>query len=147
MAKFNQNGQWSLSGDEDSLMFKTGEQRSSGKNDIIERKAIDPNGEEAKAIFDRLAKSILEGAQSNQYRQATNEELFGHLVPSEEQVEKAEKDWEEKFSGWYEEAQKPIEPQKKSAEWGLCKSFKDELTEEELEKYEREEREFNIKSR
>ena len=62
MAKFNQGGQWTITGSEDTLLFKTGEKQHSGKNELIERKKVDPNSEEAKQFFDELAKSILSGA-------------------------------------------------------------------------------------
>ena len=132
MAKFNQGGQWTITGSEDTLLFKTGEKRHSGKNELIERKKVDPNSEEAKRFFDELAKSILSGAP----KQPTDERLFGHLVVSEEQVQKAEQEWNDKLNGFYEEAAKPLEKQDsmKNTEWGSGKSFNDSLAPEELEK-------------
>jgi|SRR5688500_7819581 len=88
--------------------------------------------------FSELANSIIRDTPP----QPTNEQMFGHLVPSEEQVRKAEHEWENKISGFYEEATKPIEPQVET-EWGNCKSFKDTLTEEELKKYIEEEKKFD----
>ena len=139
MATFNKSGQWSLSGDEESLLFKTNEKKSSGKTELLKREEIDPNSEEAKQYFQNLAKAILAGVP----KQPTNETLFGRLVPSEEQVVAAEKDWENKIGGFYEEAKKPIESVNKSSEWGNCKSFKDQLSEEELAEYRKEENAFN----
>jgi len=143
MAKFNQGGQWSLHGNEDGLLFKTNEKKDSSKTELIDKRKVDPNSEEAKAIFDRLAKSILENSKTNEFRQPTNEELFGHLVPTDELVEKANNDWENKIGGFYKEAEKPIDSRHKEREWGMCKSFKDRLTEEELKKYEQEEQGLN----
>jgi hypothetical protein len=43
----------------------------------------------------------------NPPKQPTDEQLFGHLVPSEEAIQKAENSWNNKMS-WLEEAQRPI---------------------------------------
>jgi hypothetical protein len=138
---YNKGGQWSLSGTEDNLLFKTGEKKDSGKPEITENRKVDPDSEEAKAIFDKLAKAILDGTP----KQPTDEEMFGHLVVTEEQVKKAEQDWENKIGNGYNEASKPIDPNHDSREWGECKSFKDRLTEEELNKYLQEEEQLNKK--
>jgi hypothetical protein len=131
MAKFNQGGQWSLTGDENTLLFKTGEKRQAGKNEVIERRKVDPNSEEAKKLFEALAKAIVSGAP----KQPTNEELFGHLVVSEESLQKAEDDWNNKINDFYTEAAKPLEKQdsRENLDWGNGKSFNDSLSPEELE--------------
>jgi len=134
MTTYNSNGQWSLSGNEESLLFKTNEKKDSGKTELIERVKVDPNSEEAKAIFERLAKSIVRDTP----KQPTDEELFGHLVPTEEQIQKADHEWENKLQLGYEEASKPIDPNHEDREWGMCKSFRDRLTEEELKKKKKE---------
>lgn len=61
--------------------------------------------------------------------QATDEELFGHLVVSEEQLKKAEAEYENKLNKWYAEANKNVD--NKDIEWGQGKSFNSTLTEEE----------------
>lgn len=134
MATFNKNGQWVLTGNEDSLLFKTGERKQAGKGELIECKKVDPNSEEAKQYFAELAKSILAGSRQNGFRQATDEELFGHLVVSEEQVQKAEQDWNNQINDFYKEASKPLEKQdsRENLDWGSGKSFNDSLTPEEL---------------
>jgi len=136
MAKFNQGGQWTITGSEDTLLFKTGEKRHSGKGPVIEKKKVDPDSEEAKQFFNDLAKSILSGSKENGFRQATDQELFGGLVVSEEQLQKAEDDWNNQLNGFYKEAAKPLEKQDSvdNAEWGSGKSFNDSLAPEELEK-------------
>lgn len=40
-------------------------------------------------------------------KQPTDQEMFGHLIPSEEQIQKAEDKWNNTFN-WLQEAQKPI---------------------------------------
>jgi hypothetical protein len=136
MAKFNQGGQWTITGSEDTLLFKTGEKRHSGKGPVTEKKKVDPDSEEGKKFFSDLSKSILSGSKTNGFRQATDQELFGGLVVSEEQVQKAEQEWDNQLNGFYEEAAKPLGKQdpKDNAEWGSGKSFNDDLASEELEK-------------
>ena len=86
--------------------------------------------------FDGLATSIIADTPP----QPTDEQLFGHLVPTEEEVKKAEYEYENRIRLGYEEALKPIDPEHDKREWGVCKSFKDSLTEEELKQYNNEER-------
>jgi hypothetical protein len=57
--------------------------------------------------------------------QPTNEQMFGHLVPSEEQLQKAEHDWNNRFN-WLQEAMKPISsrfktPEEEEAYWRSIK--------------------------
>lgn len=138
MAKFNKGGQWDLDGTENELMFKTGEKKSSGKGPLLKRETLNPNSEEAKKFFENLAKAILAGAP----KQPTNEEMFGHLVPTEEQVQAAKEKWENQISGFYsQESMKNIDSLNKSDdrldfEMEKGKSFndylKERLSEEEL---------------
>jgi hypothetical protein len=58
-------------------------------------------------------------------RQPTNEEMFGHLVPSEEEVQKAENAWSNRMN-WLEEAMKPIasrfeSPEEEEQYWNSIK--------------------------
>jgi hypothetical protein len=41
-------------------------------------------------------------------RQPTDQELFGHLVPTEEQIKKAEDEWGNGLNNFFREVQKPI---------------------------------------
>ena len=61
--------------------------------------------------------------------QATDQELFGGLVVTEEQIKKAEEEYENKLNKWYTEANKNVD--NKDVEWGEGKSFNSTLTEEE----------------
>ena len=130
--KVSSNGQWSLLGSEDTLLFKTSEKQQAGKNEVIERKKIDPNGEEAKAIFDKFAKAIINDTP----RQPTDEQMFGHLFVSEEEVLKAEHAWNGFFNKFYDSSAVPLEKQDSidNLEWGNGKSFNDSIEEEELQK-------------
>lgn len=73
-----------------------------------------------------IRKAIMEGAPA----QPTDEQLFGHLVPTEEQVEKAEKKWDGTFNDFFKEVNKPVDPQTNVHEWGR-KPIMDELSDEE----------------
>ena len=61
--------------------------------------------------------------------QATDQELFGHLVKSEEELKKAEEDYNNKLNKWFEEANKNID--NKESDWANGKSFNSTLTEQE----------------
>jgi len=132
MMKVNQNGQWSLSGSEDTLLFKTGEKLQAGKNEVIEKVKIDPNSKEAKKYFNDLAKAIVKDTP----KQPTDEEMFGHLAVSEEQIQKAEQAWNGTFKKHFEGNTTPIEDQDsmENRNWGNGKSFNDMVEEEELQK-------------
>ena len=58
-------------------------------------------------------------------KQPTDQEMFGHLVPNEEQIEKAESKWNNTFN-WLQEAQKPIasrfnSPEEEEKYWNSIK--------------------------
>ncbi len=69
-------------------------------------------------------------------KQATDQQLFGHLVPSEEQVNKAERDWKERFNDHFNQIRKPVEDplSKDNREWGTRGSIYKDMTEEERTK-------------
>jgi hypothetical protein len=48
---------------------------------------------------------------SDSWRQPTDQELFGHLVVSEEQATLAKSKWDNHFSNFFNEVTKPVEPQ------------------------------------
>lgn len=129
--KINSNGQWSLSGNEDSLLFKTNEKKSSGKNKPIKREFVHPDSDEAKELMKNLAEQVLRDVP----KQPTDEQLFGHLVPTEEQVEAAENAYNSCISGFYSQDNlNDIDKLNKSDdtldfEWGNGRSFNDCLKE------------------
>ena len=61
--------------------------------------------------------------------QATDEELFGHLVKSEEELKKAEEDYNNKLNKWFKEVNNNID--NKKSDWASGKSFNSTLTEQE----------------
>jgi hypothetical protein len=127
--KFNSLGQWTLIDGSGTQLIK----------------GIKPAGQEVSSRFEKtdgktgadvaktaLATGALPELNKSQ-RQPTNEELFGHLVVSEEQVKKAEENWNNTFNNHFDLLKKPIENQrsKENLEWGKGKSFNSTLTEEE----------------
>lgn len=73
--------------------------------------------------------AVLNGAPA----QPTDEQLFGHLVVTEEVAKAAEKKWENTFNSFYDEVKKPVETQSPNKGWGNRGPIWNEtLTEEEL---------------
>lgn len=81
---------------------------------------------------EEVRKAILHGAP----RQPTDEELFGHLVPSEEQVKKAEDTYKNFHNNFYNKVKKPVEDQlsKDNENWGCRESIYKGMSEEEKKK-------------
>lgn len=80
---------------------------------------------------EEIAKAVLHNAP----KQPTDEELFGHLVVSEEMAKKAEENWNTKMNSAFEAMKAPIiKKEDKDHEWATGKSFNESLTREELEK-------------
>jgi len=85
-------------------------------------------GEEPyKPTNEEIAKAIMHNAP----KQPTDEEMFGHLVVPEEQLEKAEKEWGNKLQGFYDAATTPINKSNQDSDWGSGKSFNSTLSEKE----------------
>ena len=83
-----------------------------------------------KSDIERDTNTILSGFKNNGVRQATDQELFGHLVVPEEKIAEAKENWENTFQNFYAEANKPID--NKTVEWGTGKMIDwDSLSEEE----------------
>lgn len=79
---------------------------------------------------EEIAKAILPSKSS----QPTDKELFGHLVPTEEQLKKAEFEWENKFNNHFAGLNTKLPTLVEDEEWGTCKSFNSTLSPEELVK-------------
>ena len=86
-----------------------------------------------------LIKSIKEDSP----KQPTDEQLFGHLVVTEEELEKRQKKWENTILNWFKEVNEPIEKINKNDWQPSGESFLKSLSEEELKKYLQEEKRFN----
>lgn len=83
------------------------------------------------------ALDIVRQAHTGPGRQPTDEEMFGHLVATEEQIKKAEDDWNNTFNKHFDALSKPVDDQnsKETQDWGSRGSVLDELSEEERVKW------------
>jgi hypothetical protein len=72
--------------------------------------------------------AILAGAPM----QPTDEQLFGSLVKTQEEIDAAHKEWENTFNRHFDGLKKPVEKQELNKSWG-CRGpiHKEKLTEEE----------------
>ena len=74
---------------------------------------------------------IMKGAP----KQPTDEQLFGHLVPSEQQVQAAEDQWNTQFTRFFKTKHEPVEKQSPNQDWGnrgpVDFNDRSQLTEEE----------------
>jgi hypothetical protein len=69
---------------------------------------------------------------ANAPQQPTDEQMFGHLVVSEEQAKAAQEQWENCFNDFYKSVNQPIESQDPNKPWGCRGPIENEtLTEEE----------------
>ena len=132
--KKSNTGQWELDGTETTLLFKTNETKQAGKNEVIERKKVDMDSAKGKAIFNDFADSIRAGVP----KQPTDEQLFGHLVKSQADVDAAEKEWGSKMDFYSDWTNGKIKTSGEKAEdnesWASGTSFNSSLSQEELKK-------------
>ena len=128
-------GQWSLDGTETTLMFETGETKYAGKNELIKRKKVDIDSKEADDLFKSFGDTIKEGASK---LQPTDEQLFGHLVVTQEQVDKAQEEFESKldfYNDWVAGRIKTSgEKPEDNETWANGTSYNSQLSSEELKK-------------
>lgn len=76
---------------------------------------------------EEIKKAILDNAP----KQPSNEQLFGHLVVTEEQAVQAEKDWNNKFNDFFDLLKKPVENQGLNKSWGSRGPISKEIMTEE----------------
>ncbi len=75
-----------------------------------------------------LNKSVIGATQ----KQPTDQEMFGHLVVTDEQAKAAQEAWETTLSSWHANVSKPVEKQELNKSWGSRGSIENEqFTEEE----------------
>lgn len=89
------------------------------------------NQETLENQFNSMMCDLKAGFKENGVRQATDEELFGHLVVTEEMAKQAENEWENRYTKTMNDLNKPID--NKEVDWGNCKPTVDtsKMTEEE----------------
>jgi hypothetical protein len=111
-----------------SELYKTGHVEQSPEAEALS-KAITP-GKGADVISQQFNEALSKPMES--VPQPTNEQLFGHLVTSPEQLEKMEKTWDNRFNDFFSEVRKPVETQSADKSWGSRGPIWEEtLTEEE----------------
>ena len=94
-----------------------------------------PRIKEGEEPYRPTDEEIRKAVMHNAPKQPTDEELFGHLVVSEEMAKKAEENWNTKMNSAFEAMKAPIIKQEdEDHEWATGKSFNESLTREELEK-------------
>lgn len=77
---------------------------------------------------EEIAEYILRGAP----KQPTDEELFGHLVVTEEMAKAAQDQWENGMNKTINDLNQPVvKPEDQQLEWGDGTSFNDTLSEQE----------------
>lgn len=107
-----------------------------GVDPLNKAKPVNAPGEiPRKPSDEEISEFILKGVDvngSSPLGQPTDEQMFGHLVPAEEELQKAANEWDNKIDGFYKAAQTPIIPkEKEQLEWGDGASFNDSISEEE----------------
>lgn len=82
----------------------------SADEEVVKLQATNPVEQGENALANQLANLMLNKAMlgNKPPRQPTNEEMFGHLVPSEQQLAKSQQDWTGAINNWIAEATKPI---------------------------------------
>lgn len=83
---------------------------------------------------EEIRKVILSGTDRPGFKQATDQELFGHLVVPKEELEKMEKKWEGTINNWFQEASKAVGDKVAPQDWASGQSFNSTLSQEELKK-------------
>ena len=88
-------------------LYKNEHEDSSAESEILDFAKSFQDGEENKAA-QVLAKMMDSKAMLGSKLQATDQELFGHLVVSEDTAKRADSNWNNSISNWLSEATKPI---------------------------------------
>jgi len=108
------------------------DQHGGGKQGIDPLNKSEKRIKEGETPYRPTDKEITAAIMHNAPKQPTDEEMFGHLVVSEEQVAKAKADWYNKLQGFYDAAMKPVIPEEEQElEWGSGKSFNSTLSDQE----------------
>lgn len=85
---------------------------------------------------EEVFKEIMRGADAPGLRQPTDEEMFGHLVMSQAQVDAIKAEYDNRMSNTIANLHKPITGKtfEEDEDWGNGKSFNSTLSKSELEK-------------
>lgn len=137
----NKNGPGTLDWDEDlkksdnyqhvPTTLWAADQHSGGKVGVDPLNKAEPRLKEGEEPYRPTNEEIAKAVMYNAPKQPTDEEMFGHLVVSEEQLEKSKADWENKLQGFYDAATTPINESNEDVDWGSGQSFNSTLSDEE----------------
>lgn len=140
MVKFNKNGQWNLDNDNNEQLFKSWPNERKPEHPLSQPVKNTTGKEHVKELEKTIVADIIDGFKVDGIRQPTDQEMFGHLVKSEEEIERikedAEKGWNETlhaYNDW-----KPAQVVKKhdfdQSSWGNGRPILDDEELEELRK-------------
>lgn len=82
--------------------------------------------------FEDMVSDITQGFEQPGIRQPTDEELFGHLVVSEEELTKQEESWDNLLIKWEQLAKSTQVDDNQNEEWGNGRSHNSYLSEDEV---------------
>jgi hypothetical protein len=133
--KWNKLGQWTLGADGGGNRLIQGMPHTAQVSHRFEKTSGSTGADTASEAIQQIMQNKLPEINKGMKLQPTNEEMFGHLVITEEEIKKQEEAWHNRFAS-LSHGKKPIDVLNKSAvsnrEWKTGTSFNSMLTEEEL---------------
>ncbi len=102
-----------------------------GEPEAPQSRPLEKTGKGKDVINQQFAKALVRDDHRRMKLQPTDQELFGHLVVTPEQMAKMESDWEGTISNFYKQAAKPVE-KTQTAKVGRGPIHKEVRTEEEI---------------
>ena len=100
--------------------------KEGGIDPLNKAKKINEDGEPYRPTNEEISAAIMHGASG----QPTDEQLFGHLVVTEEMAKKAKEEWEGSMNKSLTHP-KIITEEEEETDWGSGQSFNSTLTDEE----------------
>ena len=97
MAKFNQGGQWSLDGSEGEQLYKSWPNHKKPEDPRSQPVDATTGLEQVQKMGDSIVKEIMDGFKSDGVRQPTDQEMFGKLVKTQEEIDGAIEGAKKKF--------------------------------------------------
>jgi hypothetical protein len=106
-------------------------QYGGGKHGVDPLNKAEPRLKKGEEPYRPSDEEIRAAIMHNAPKQPTDMEMFGHLLVTEEQIQKKKQDWENSLQKNIDDLNAPINPGNEDADWGSGKSFNSTLTEEE----------------
>jgi len=107
------------------------DQHGGGKQGVDPLNKAKPRLEKGEVPYRPTDEEISNTILHNAPKQPTDLEMFGHLLVTEEELQKKEADWENKVQKNISDLNEPINSDNQEEEWGTCKSFNESLSDEE----------------